>query len=117
MIRKLLTIFIVAPLGIIFVVFAVANRHLVTVSLDPFGADAPAISATLPLFVVILACILFGVLVGGTAAWMNQSKWRHRARRADADLRAMRIERDDLKAELTARDQATTLPAPRRAAY
>ena len=116
MIRKLLTIFIVAPLGIVFVIFAVANRHLVTVSLDPFG-DPPSVSATLPLFVVILSCIIFGVIVGGVATWINQGKWRRQARRADADLRALRIERDDLKAELAARDQSSALPAPRHAAY
>jgi uncharacterized integral membrane protein len=114
MIRKLLTIFIVAPLGIIFVIFAVANRHLVTVSFDPFTTDAPALSATLPLFIVILACILFGVLIGGTAAWMNQSKWRRHARRTDTDMRALRMERDDLKSELAARDAPAPLPVARR---
>lgn len=114
MIRKLLTIFIVAPLGIVFVVFAVANRHPVTVSLDPFAADAPAVAATLPLFIVMLACVLLGVLAGGIAAWVNQGKWRRQARRYDADLHALRVERDDLKSELAARETAAALPVARQ---
>ncbi len=114
MFRKLLTIFIVVPLGIVFVVFAVANRHPVTVSLDPFAADTPSVSATLPLFIVMLACVLLGVLAGGTAAWMNQGKWRRQARRYDADLHALRVERDDLKSELAARDAAASLPVTRQ---
>ena len=52
------------PLGLIFVVFAVANRHLVTVSFDPFNSTDPSIGVTLPLFVVIIAVAILGV-VGG----------------------------------------------------
>lgn len=33
--RKFLTALVVIPLGLIFIVFAVANRYLVTVSFDP----------------------------------------------------------------------------------
>jgi uncharacterized integral membrane protein len=54
MVRKILTTLIAAPLAILLAVFMVANRHAVTVSLDPFGSGNPALSATLPLFVVIL---------------------------------------------------------------
>ncbi len=35
--RKFFTALVVIPLGVIFVIFAVANRHLVTVSFDPFN--------------------------------------------------------------------------------
>ena len=40
--RKFLTALVLIPLGVIFVVFAVANRHLVTVSFDPFGSGDSA---------------------------------------------------------------------------
>jgi hypothetical protein len=84
------------------------------VSLDPFASETAAISATLPLFIVILACIMLGVVAGGTATWVNQGKWRRHARRIDADMRALRMERDDLKSELAARDAPAPLPAVRR---
>ena len=53
--RKFFTALIVIPLGLIFIVFAVANRHLVTVSFDPFNSRDPSVGVTLPLFVVIIA--------------------------------------------------------------
>ncbi len=36
--RKFITALVVIPLGLIFIVFAVANRHFVTVSFDPFNS-------------------------------------------------------------------------------
>ena len=111
MLRKILTMFIVVPLGLVLIVFAVANRHAVTVSLDPFGSDAPALSATVPLFIVILLCLLIGVIVGGVSAWISQGRWRRAARRLDTDARALRIEREALKGELAAKEpMALSLP-------
>ena len=53
--RKFLSAAVIIPLGIFFIVFAVANRHLVTVSFDPFNSATPTVAVTLPLFVVIIA--------------------------------------------------------------
>ena len=110
MIRKIVTTLIVVPLGALIVVFAVANRHMVTVSLDPFGSDAPSLSGTVPLFLLILLMVAIGVIAGGTATWFNQAKWRRAARRLDSEARALRNERDGLKTQLAAREP-TTLPA------
>src|SRR6266700_2580097 len=59
--RKFFTAVVLIPLGLLFVVFAVANRHLVTVSLDPFNSTDPSVGFTLPLFVVIIAVAIAGV--------------------------------------------------------
>jgi uncharacterized integral membrane protein len=114
MVRKILTVLVVVPLGLLLAVFMIANRHAVTVSLDPFGSDAPWLSATLPLFLVILICLLVGVIAGGTAAWLNQSRWRRAARRLGADARALRVEREALKGQLAAK-APMALPIPRQA--
>ena len=58
--RKFFTGLVLIPLGLIFVVFAVANRHLVTVSFDPFNSRDPSVAVTLPLFVVIIAVAIAG---------------------------------------------------------
>jgi len=63
--RKFLSALIVVPLTLIFVVFAVANRHFVTVSFDPFNSTDPALSISLPLFVLIIAVAIMGVVAGG----------------------------------------------------
>ena len=49
--RKFFTALVAIFLGLIFVVFAVANRHFVTVSFDPFNSSDPSIAVKLPLFV------------------------------------------------------------------
>ena len=68
--------------------FAVANREIITVSFDPFDSASPALAFKMPLFILIFVLVGLGVLVGGIAAWLRQHKWRARARRAEADVRA-----------------------------
>ena len=96
--RKFFTAVVLIPLGLIFVVFAVANRHLVTVSFDPFNSIDPSIAITLPLFVVIIAVAIVGVVAGGTATWFRQRHWRRAARQHEADARAARAQLADLRA-------------------
>jgi hypothetical protein len=94
MIRKILTVLILVPLTIVLVMFAVANRQMITVSFDPFDATQPAFAPRMPLFVLIFVLVGVGVLVGGMAAWLKQHKWRVRARRAEAELRALHEQLD-----------------------
>ncbi len=70
--RKFFTALIVIPLGLLFVVFAVANRHFVTVSFDPFNTRDPSVGVTMPLFAVIIVVAILGVAAGGTATWFRQ---------------------------------------------
>src|ERR1700690_2410528 len=76
MFRKIVTAIIVVPLAAVIIAFAVANRQSVTVSFDPFSAASPAYAATLPLFAIIFAVLILGVLIGGIAAWIGKRKWR-----------------------------------------
>ena len=96
--RKFLTALIVIPLGLLFIVFAVANRHMVTLSFDPFNSAKPAVAVTLPLFVVIIAVAAMGVIAGGSATWFRQRRWRRAARVHEADARDARSRLDDRKA-------------------
>src|SRR4051794_41332681 len=100
--RKFLNILTVLPLGLILIVFAVANRHFVTVSFDPFNTVEPALSASLPLFVLIIAVAILGVVVGGLATWFGQRHWRRAARRHEADARDAKAELADLRASAVA---------------
>jgi uncharacterized integral membrane protein len=110
--RKFLTAMVLIPLGLLFIVFAVANRHLVTVSFDPFNSRDPSVGATLPLFVVIIAVAIAGVIVGGVATWLRQGHWRRAARQHQADARQARQQLADLRAgALMARNDPQRLPA------
>ncbi len=108
--RKFVTALIVIPLGLFFIIFAVANRHLVTVSFDPFNSVTPTVAVTLPLFVVIIAFAMLGVLAGGVASWLRQGKWRRAARQHEADARQARSQLADLRGQV-ARDQQQRFPA------
>jgi hypothetical protein len=83
-------------------VFAVANRHFVTVSFDPFNARDPSIAIALPLFAVIILVAMLGVLAGGIATWIRQGYWRRSARQYEAEARQARAELADLRASTTA---------------
>jgi uncharacterized integral membrane protein len=115
--RKFFTGLVLIPLGVIFVVFAVANRHEVTVSFDPFNSTDPSLGVRLPLFVVIIAVAILGVVAGGTATWFRQRHWRRAARRHEADLRQMRAQLADLRAAaMTPRGGPQRLSAPSQGA-
>ncbi|MBR0794141.1 LapA family protein [Bradyrhizobium jicamae] len=100
--RKFFTALVVIPLGLIFIIFAVANRHWVTVSFDPLNSATPAIAVTLPLFVVIIASAMLGVIAGGITTWFRQGRWRRVARQHEAAVRQAQAEIADLRAAAAA---------------
>jgi len=103
LLRKLIAALILVPLAVIIIAFAVANRHAVTVSFDPFGGSAPAASLTLPLFVLVILLLIIGIVIGGSAAWLRHGRWRRVARRLERDLK-------DLNARLHALQGAAAEP-------
>ena len=100
MLRRIVSILIVVPLAIVIVAFAVANRQSVTVYFDPFSSASPAYAATVPLFVLIFALLILGVLVGSVAAWIRQGRWRRTARRLDGEVRKLHQEVDAVRRRL-----------------
>jgi uncharacterized integral membrane protein len=95
--RKFVAAVILIPLAIVIIAFAVANRQIVTVSLDPFSSEHPASSVTLPLFALILVLLIAGVVIGGVAAWLRQAQWRRVARRLEREAEQLRSEVASLK--------------------
>jgi uncharacterized integral membrane protein len=97
MMRRALAIFVLFPLAIVIVALAVANRQTVAVSFDPFSMANPAYVAQAPLFLLVFLLVIAGVLIGGTAAWLRQGRWRRRARRLEARLNRAEAEMERLK--------------------
>src|SRR3984957_12953852 len=113
--RKFFTALVLIPLGLIFVVFAVANRHPVTVSFDPFGSrDSAFYLPPVPLFVIIIAPLILGGLGGGSGGWVRRGPWRRAARQHEADARQARAQLADLRAgaTMTLRPEPQRLSAP-----
>ena len=109
MIRQILKWLVLAPLAIVLIAFAVANRQWVNLSLDPFSSDPPALAISLPLFLVVLLVLILGVIVGGIAAWLGQRRWRKAARRLDAELRKSRAETEAWQRRAAAQEVASTV--------
>jgi uncharacterized integral membrane protein len=109
---KFLSALVWIPLGLIFLIFAIANRHAVTVSFDPFNND-PQEGVTLPLFAVIISVAILGVLAGGIATWIRQHRWRRSSRRFQADALEAKAQLAELRASLataTAPNEPQRLP-------
>jgi len=97
MLRKIAAVLVLAPLAIVIILFAVANREKVVVSFDPISSDPLLATPPVALGFVILLPLICGVVVGGIATWLGQARWRQVARRHDTELRRLRTEIEMLK--------------------
>nr|WP_196222731.1 LapA family protein [Pseudooceanicola algae] len=91
-----------AVIALVLISIAVANRDLVTIQLLPEGlAEIAHInpSVTLPLFLIILAGILVGLLIGFVWEWRREHKHRVAARKKDREAHQLKREVTKLKGE------------------
>ncbi len=95
--RIFLKALIFVPLALCLVLFAVANRQMVRLSLDPVSRDAPLLAYDVPLFAVILGALGLGILVGGAAAWLAQGKNRKAKRQLGKEAAQLRAEAETLR--------------------
>ena len=111
--RKFFSTLFAILLFLIFVTFAVANRHFVTVSFDPFNSANPSIYVSMPLFALIIVIAILGVIAGGMATWFGQRRWRRAARAHEADARTARAQLAELRSQTQAlrESQRPALPA------
>lgn len=101
--RLLFRIFVVLPIALLLLLFAIANRHLITVSFDPFpGNDIDGPALTAPLFLALLMAGLAGLLFGGFVVWVRQQRWQREARYARLEASNARAEAERLRADLVA---------------
>lgn len=75
--RRLIGWLVLVPLALVLVLFALANRHVVAVNFDPVTPDSPIVPALqVPLYAVVYAMLLIGIILGGFATWLTQGKHR-----------------------------------------
>ena len=106
MMRKIIIFLIIIPFSIGLITLAVANRSVVTLVLNPFSNADSAYSFKLPLFIMLLFCLMLGVLLGGISMWLAQSRHRKNAK-------ALSKEVDRLKANsVNSQPKSTTIALP-----
>ena len=91
MVSKILSFIILVPLAIVLVVFCVANREAISVSLDPIGT-LPQLAFQAPLFVLLIGSLILGLLLGGVGTWMTQSHYRAKSARRRREVENLRHE-------------------------
>jgi hypothetical protein len=87
------------PAAAILVTLAIANRHPVRLVLDPFRPETPVLSLQLPFYAWLFIALIGGVILGGVATWMTQSKWRRTARSRALEAMRWQAEADRLARE------------------
>jgi hypothetical protein len=107
-IRRILSLLIAFPLGAILVAIAVSNRQPVALILDPFRPETPALSIELPFYAYLLGALVVGVVLGGVATWMGQSRWRQTARAQGQRAARWQAEADRLARERDASAASST---------
>lgn len=95
--RKIVNTVVIVPLALVLLAFALANRRFVTLSFNPFDSGDSALALTLPLFVIIIAAAMLGVLAGGLAVWFGQRRHRKAARWLEAEAAQVRTELAELR--------------------
>ncbi|MFC3071655.1 LapA family protein [Shinella pollutisoli] len=80
MVRKLVNVLVLIPVGIVLIVLSVANRQSVTLALNPFRPEDSMLSLTAPFFVYLFLAVILGMVIGSLATWFSQGKHRKRAR-------------------------------------
>ncbi len=80
MTKKIINLLILLPLGIILIIFCVANRQSVSLAFNPFRPEDQVLSLSAPLFVFLFIALIIGMFVGAAATWLGQGKHRKRAR-------------------------------------
>lgn len=108
---RFLKALVLLPVAILIVLLAVANRAPVTLSLDPFSREAPEIAAQLPLFAVIFAAVMVGVVIGGTATWLAQGKHRRARRQFRREVTQLRGETERLRTQSRPSSSLPSLPS------
>lgn len=86
-------------IAVLLVTLAVANRHGVRLVLDPFNPQNPVLSLELPFYGYLFGMLILGVVLGGTAMWLSQGKWRRMARVRTVELLRWKGEAERLTRE------------------
>ena len=90
---KVLTWIVSVVAAVALMVLAVANRNIVLLSLDPF----PWV-VELPLYALLYAAGLVGLLVGAAAQWWIGRRWRREARLRRREVAELRQQLEARKA-------------------
>jgi len=90
MLNRLVVVLVLVPIAIILIAFAVANRAPVAATFDPFNPGNPALTVAWPMFVFLFIAFALGLVIGGAATWIGQSRYRKLAKQRGIEAEALK---------------------------
>ncbi|TPI38275.1 DUF1049 domain-containing protein [Mesorhizobium sp. B3-1-6] len=90
MFNRFILVVVFVPLAIILIALAVANRGPVAFTVDPFHPGNPALTLSLPLFILLFLALAIGMVVGSLATWVKQGRYRKLARQRGLEAENLR---------------------------
>ena len=94
---RILKLLLLLPIGIVIVALAVMNRTPTRLVYWPSSLGGE-MAFTAPLFVALMLALMLGVVLGGGAAWLAQSRHRQAERRYRREAERLRTEAQRWKA-------------------
>lgn len=78
--KRIVSLVVFVPIGIVLIVLAVANRQVVTLALNPFRPEDSLLSISAPFFVFVFLALIVGMAIGASVTWWRQGRYRRQAR-------------------------------------
>jgi uncharacterized integral membrane protein len=98
MIKRFIGWFILVPISVILIIFALANRQMIKLNFDPTSSLNPLISSIeLPLYFIIYSMLFLGILLGGVAVWFTQGRYRKQCRQLSKTTKTLESEIGEIK--------------------
>ncbi|NVP54787.1 DUF1049 domain-containing protein [Mycoplana rhizolycopersici] len=113
MLKKIVNLVVLVPIGIVLIVLSVANRQPVRMALNPFRPEDSLLSMTAPFFVFLFLALLLGMIIGAVATWVSQHKYRKRARVEATEAVKWQTEADKQKTRAETLAAQSLLSAPK----
>ncbi|MEQ8296047.1 MAG: LapA family protein [Nitratireductor sp.] len=112
MLNRVVLIVVVVPVAVALIALAVANRAPVAFTLDPFNPGNPALTAALPLFVLLFVALVCGLIIGSLVTWLRQGRYRREARAKSKEVQNL-LRQTSQSAPAPAGDAGAGVPATR----
>ena len=111
MIKRIVNVLVLLPVGLVLIVLSVANRQSVTLALNPFRPEDAVLSVTAPFFVYLFLATIFGLVLGALITWFTQGKYRKRARMEAIEASKWHTEAEKHRTRAEAIASQAVLPA------
>ncbi|MGF7157001.1 LapA family protein [Bartonella heixiaziensis] len=88
--KRILLAIILVPITAILIAFIIANRQMVTLTLDPFRINSGSFIYQAPLFIWLFIFFGLGILLGSLISWFAYHKCKKALRESKAELEKLK---------------------------